>query len=100
MLAPVLLAFHLYQIYENGKIDQYQVQSTGIKNFKFAVFLEKELLAIPPGPLQRLFVRHTSALVDLGQNLGAQNAVLQGSRDLLLPELVSGKLDVQDMEVR
>lgn len=56
-------------------------------------------LAIPP----RELVRHFDSLVgphrDLLNNLLRQNAALRASRDLLLPKLISGEIDVSDLDI-
>ena len=44
----VFLSIYLQKIYVEGKTWLYQNQSTGISNFQTTVFLEKEILTLPP----------------------------------------------------
>jgi type I restriction enzyme S subunit len=93
---------HLYQylleIYSNGIIDKYQVQSTGITNFKFAVFLEDAKLAVPPEDIRDKFEQLCRPILDTVFVLGRKNANLRETRDLLLPKLVSGEVSVENLE--
>ena len=98
-LAPEILYHYLLESYTNGTIEQYEVQSTGIKNFKFTVFLDSELVAIPPAEVQRDFVLHIRPLMDAVQVLGKKSEVLRSTRDLLLPKLISGQLDVDELDI-
>ncbi len=45
------------------------------------------------------FEDHTRPMLDLQDNLEKQNRVLRKARDLLLPRLVSGELDVSDLDL-
>jgi type I restriction enzyme S subunit len=99
ILHPYLFYLHLLNIYTNGKIDQYQVQSTGITNFKFEQFLNNEILVIPPTALQEKFCELALPMINLTQVLGARNANLRRTRDLLLPKLISGKTDVETLDI-
>lgn len=94
LLLPELLRFHFERIYKNREIMQYQTQSTGITNFKFAVFLEKELVLKPTPAVQEKFSSAVRPMLDLVEALGIKNANLRTTRDLLLAKLISGELDV------
>ena len=98
-LAPELLYHYLTDSYTNGTIERYEVQSTGIKNFKFTVFLESESLAVPPAKVQEMFVFQVRPLMDAIHVLGKKTEVLRSTRDLLLPKLISGQLDVEDLDI-
>jgi len=41
--------------YESGEIEQFQVQSTGISNFKWTEYIAKTERVIPPAPLRVRF---------------------------------------------
>jgi len=90
---------HLREIYENRMITKYQVQSTGISNFKFTTFLYKHKLIIPPKILLDQFMEILAGFFVQIQILGNQNNVLSRTRDLLLPKLISGKIDVSDLDI-
>jgi len=92
---PSLLLFlNLLDLYERKKLERYQVQSTGIKNFKFKVFLEEEEIIIPPKKLIETFLQAVCPIFDLSQILYLKNQVSIKSRDLLLPRLIEGEIDV------
>ena len=99
ILAPEILYHYLVESYTNGTIEQYEVQSTGIKNFKFTVFLESESLAVPPAKTQQAFLGHVRPILDAVHAIGKKNEVLRNTRDLLLPKLISGQLDVEDLDI-
>ena len=94
-----LLSLHMSEAYDSGHLDKHQVQSTGITNFKWKPFLSGHQLALPPIQLQQLFEQAVEPLRDLSDNLGAQNRVLREARDLLLPRLVNGELDVSELDL-
>ena len=56
------------------------------------------LVAVPPSDLADRYEETVKPLYDLARCLAAQNAVLAEARDLLLPRLVSGELDVSELE--
>ena len=93
---------HLYEYlldsYTNGQIEKYQVQSTGITNFKFAVFLQEAKIAVPPRALRIEFETVAQPIVDAVCVLGRKNAVLRQTRDFLLPKLMSGEISVEEAE--
>jgi type I restriction enzyme S subunit len=93
---------HFYQYlldaYSNGVIEKYQVQSTGITNFKTAVFLEDAKVVVPPAHIQDGYERLCKPLIDGVFVLGRKNDNLRTTRDLLLPKLVSGDVSVEQIE--
>jgi len=99
ILTPELLYFHLREIYADGRIERYQTQSTGIINFKSAFFLENEQVIIPDGPILTKFTEFVRPILEMIQALGAKNANLRRTRDLLPPRLVSGEVDVGELEI-
>ena len=99
VLNPYIFLLHLETIYENRKIEKYQVQSTGIKNFKFDFFLKQENLLIPTGELQKQFVNIIQPLMEQKDILGAKNSIFSKSRDMLLPKLISGEIDIENMDI-
>lgn len=59
-----------------------------------------QALAIPcpPESIQQLFIRCVEPMRELMSNLQRQNRALREARDLLLPRLVSGELDVSELD--
>jgi type I restriction enzyme, S subunit len=53
----------------------------------------------PPGQLARLYSDDVAPMQHLSDGLEAANGVLRASRDLLIPRLVSGEIDVSDLEI-
>lgn len=89
-----LLLNHIRYIYENGHIMKYQVQSTGISNFKFKVFLESELMVVPDAGIRADFLEKIEKFTDMCQKLAFANHNLKKQRDLLLPKLISGNIKI------
>jgi len=56
-------------------------------------------MALPPEQLMTAFTTTVSPQMALIANLIEQNAVLREARDLLLPRLVSGELDVSELDL-
>ncbi|MBN1461809.1 MAG: restriction endonuclease subunit S [Armatimonadetes bacterium] len=98
-IASLIFSIRLAARYADGALEEYEVQSTGIKNLKFAVFLEQELLALAPRELQREFLDVVEPIIDQVGCLSVQGEVLRQTRDLLLPRLISGELDVSDLDI-
>jgi type I restriction enzyme S subunit len=57
------------------------------------------VLAVPPRPLQGKFSEMAEPLRRLSVALAAANRNLRATRDLLLPRLVSGEIDVSDLDL-
>ena len=89
----LLLAVHLAKIYEDGKTWLYQNQSTGISNFQTTVFLEKELIVVPCNRLLNFFYVNVRPLFD--QIYSGESQSLRELRDVLLPKLLSGDINVE-----
>ena len=53
---------------------------------------------VPPDELRARFEKIVRWPLDLVQNLDSQNVVLRSARDFLLPRLVSGELDVSELD--
>lgn len=98
-ILPELIYLHLLEIYANGVIEKYQVQSTGITNFKYEFFLKNDQILVPDREIQQNFADHIIPIFDMIQKLGAKNRNLRRTRDLLLPKLISGELDVEDLDI-
>jgi len=99
ILKPEILYLHIREIYDDRRIMKYQVQSTGISNFKFTFFVENKYMFIPPMELQKKFQEKVSALFKQMFILGKQINRLKETRDLLLPKLISGKIDLEEFTI-
>lgn len=98
-IIPEYVYLHLLNIYDNGEIEKYQTQSTGIINFKFTFFLENEKILIPKQDIINKFKNIIVPIYNEIFLLGNKNQTLKQTRDLLLPRLISGEIDVENMEV-
>jgi type I restriction enzyme S subunit len=61
--------------------------------------LERYPVAVPPKGLRDAFNRHMTDTVALIHRLVHANRSLRASRDVLLPRLVSGAIDVTDLDI-
>lgn len=98
-IIPEYIYLHLLNIYSNGEIEKYQTQSTGIINFKFTFFLENEKILIPSSRIIDNFKKVITIIFDQIYLLGYKNETLKQTRDILLPRLISGEIDVENMEI-
>ncbi len=97
--ASEILYLSFLEAYTSGEIEQFQVQSTGISNFKWSDYLEKISRFVPPIALQERFCGFISPLYSEIATLGRANNSLRNTRDLLLPKLISGELDVSELDI-
>jgi type I restriction enzyme S subunit len=93
-----LLYLSFLEGYESGEIEQYQVQSTGISNFKWTEYLANTNRVIPPQSIREEFRGHVAPLFTLVATLGRKIENLRRTRDLLLPRLLSGQINVEALE--
>ncbi len=93
-----LMYLSFQDAYGSGEIEQYQVQSTGISNFKWTEYIHNTYRPVPPAPVRAKFAEVARPLFAQISTLGRQSANLRRTRDLLLPKLMSGELDVSTTE--
>ncbi len=89
-----LLYLSFLEGYESGEIEQFQVQSTGISNFKWTDYILQTLRVVPPEPLQACFRELVAPLFSQIATLGLKTMNLRRTRDLLLPRLLSGEVSL------
>lgn len=95
-ISPYFFYYWMHYLYDTRVIDRYQLQSTGIINFKFEAFLKKGIVMLPPKELMLSFDQHIIPIFKEINQLAMQNENLARQRDLLLPRLMSGKLEVKE----
>ncbi len=95
VISPYFFYYWMQYLYDTRIIDRFQLQSTGIINFKFEPFLKNGDVMLPPMDLMRNFDKHIIPLFQEINHLAKQNSLLARQRDLLLPRLMSGKLEVK-----
>ena len=94
IISPYFFYFWMHYLYDTRIIDRFQLQSTGIINFKFEPFLKKGIVMLPPKELMKSFEDKINPIFKEINQLAIQNDNLSRQRDLLLPRLMSGKLEV------
>ena len=99
LYASEILYLSFLEAYDSGEIEQFQVQSTGISNFKWTEYIQQTHRGIPSDALQARFRELVSPLFSQIATLGLKNRNLRQTRDLLLPKLISGKLDVSELDI-
>ncbi len=75
-----------------------RAQGTTMKHIKRSALGEVKM-ALPKKKLRGEFESVARPMLDLQLNLAKQNHALREARDLLLPRLVSGELDVSELEL-
>ena len=109
---PALLNQHLFDVRPNevsrlfifhaldGRMDEFQAraQGTTMKHIKRSALREVRV-ALPPVELRDEFESMARPMLDLQLILSAQTQALREARDLLLPRLVSGELDVSELDL-
>ena len=97
-----LLPYYLFYLLTDKR---YQGYITGVstgttRKSASAGVLTGISLVIPPEPVLLLFEDNIKGLRKLITNLLSTQRVLRQTRDLLLPKLISGKLDVSDLDIQ
>lgn len=94
-----LIALHLKYIHATNNMLIYKSQgANGINNFQFENMLSEEELFIPKRKLLDAFTKKIERILTLASNLRLQNVYLKEARDILLPRLMSGEIDVEKMK--
>ena len=76
-------------------MDVFATQSaSNITNFKFSAFLEQHRILIPPDELLQKFSELVVPIYTQIRVLGRQNLQLSEARDLLLPRLMRGEIEI------
>jgi len=94
-ISPYFFYFWMHYLYDTRIIDRFQLQSTGIINFKFEPFLKKGIVMLPSRDVMQSFDKFIIPIFKEINQLAIQNENLARQRDLLLPRLMSGKLEVK-----
>lgn len=99
VISPFYIYALLNRMYRTNELMVFQVQSTGISNYQFENFIDATKVKIPKVEIQKQFEHLISPMFVEIQMLGAKNQILQETRDLLLPRLISGKLSVEHINL-
>lgn len=91
--------YYLRYLYDKGTFFAYENGTTGIKNLDLTGFLETESIIIPPkAKIEEFDMLSQSIFCQIYAN-GKQNDGLSKLRDTLLPKLMSGEIDVDNVEI-
>lgn len=95
-----LFIYYYWQyLYGKGVFSSYENGTTGIKNLDFSGFIETEPILIPPVDKVVVFDDYCKSIFSQVFTNGKQNEHLAMLRDILLPKLMSGELDVSDIDL-
>ncbi len=94
-----LFVYYYWQyLYEKDVFFSYENGTTGIKNLDFTRFIETEPIIIPPFDKMQAFDDYCKSIFNQVFANGKQSEQLASLRDILLPRLMSGELDVSDLD--
>lgn len=94
-LSPEFFYLYLNEGQENGLLYQYKSNSAnGINNFAFETFIDEVKITIPKETELKAFTEKVKPIFTLISTLGEQNSKLREARDILLPRLMSGQIEV------
>ena len=95
----MFIYYYWQYLYERGIFFLYENGTTGIKNLDIKGFLENEEIIIPPKDLVDKFDALCQTIFNEIFKNGISTEKLEETRDTLLPRLMSGKLDVSELEL-
>ena len=95
----MFIYYYWQYLYDKGIFFSYENGTTGIKNLDISGFLETELIVIPPIFEVQKFDKYCHAIFDQIFANGKQSEVLSQIRDALFPKLMSGELDVSNIDI-
>ncbi len=94
-VSPEFFYLYLNESQENGLLYQYKSNSAnGINNFAFETFIDEVRITIPKEVELKAFTEKVKPIFILINNLGEQNRKLREARDILLPRMMSGVIEV------
>jgi type I restriction enzyme S subunit len=94
-VSPEFFYLYLLESYENGVIKQYEKHSaSNIVNYGFEEFISEQKINIPGENDLNEFTQKVKPIFSLISTLGEQNTKLREARDILLPRLMSGEIEV------
>jgi type I restriction enzyme S subunit len=94
-LSPEYFYLYLNEGQVNGLLYQYKSNSAnGINNFAFETFIDEVKITIPKESELKAFTEKVKPIFTLISTLGEQNTKLREARDILLPKLMNGQIEV------
>lgn len=94
-ITPEFFYLYLLASHENGVIAQYEKHSaSNIVNYGFEEFIGEQKIIIPKETDLKAFTEKVKPIFTLISTLGEQNSKLREARDILLPKLMNGEIEV------
>lgn len=94
-VTPEFFYLYLLASHENGVIAQYEKHSaSNIVNYGFEEFISEQKITIPKETELKAFTEKVKPIFTLINTLGEQNSKLREARDILLPKLMNGQIEV------
>lgn len=94
-VTPEFFYLYLNESQENGLLYQYKSNSAnGINNFAFETFIDEVKILLPKENDLKTFTEKVKPIFTLIATIGEQNSKLREARDILLPRLMSGEVEV------
>lgn len=95
-----MYVYHYWDyLYEKGVFFSYENGTTGIKNLDINGFIETEPIVIAPLDMINKFDMLCQSLFEKIYANGLENEKLSQTRDMLLPKLMSGEIDVSNIQI-
>lgn len=95
----VFLFHFLRYLRKTRATEVFEIRSaSNIVNYNWTAFLKFQKVKIPPKELLELFDKKTSTVHSQIYNLASQNQRLREARDILLPRLMTGVIDVESYD--
>lgn len=91
--------YYWQYLYDMGVFFSYENGTTGIKNLDINGFIETEPIYIAPAELVEKFDIFCQSVFSKIYANGLENERLSTLRDTLLPKLMSGEIDVEDVKI-
>lgn len=95
----MFIYYYWQYLYDKGVFFSYENGTTGIKNLDISGFLGTEPIIIPPKEKVLAFDDYCQTVFDRIFANGKESEQLSKLRDTLLPKLMSGELDVSDIDL-
>ena len=95
-----MYVYHYWQyLYDRGVFFSYENGTTGIKNLDISGFIETEPILIAPAELVKKFGTFCQSVFSKVYANGLESEQLALVRDTLLPKLMSGEIDVSNIQL-
>ena len=95
----MFLYYYWQYLYSRNVFFSYENGTTGIKNLDISGFIETEPIVLPPFDLVSKFDTYCQSVFDMTFANGLESEQLSVIRDALLPKLMSGEIDVSDIDL-